>query len=325
VTVYSKISSADVEKRVGAAELSAPPPLTGVCYGGPAAAVKRREVLFYLITKQGGALLALIWCVTQPTGWVEWSGFAVFYVLNLLGINIGFHRYFAHRSFKTSRPMRWVLGVWFQLGGFGSLRSLIADHRRHHACADQPGDPHSPYFDGHGRPLEGRKGFKHAHAGWIFEDTTTDLAIYGKGLLDDPVISFCHRTRIHWYIVSAVLLPALWGYGLGGTGAILGTVLIAGFLRLTAALHGFVLVNSLGHVRGSKSFEAEGEARNNLLVAIVSLGEGWHNNHHAYPRVAFHGHNWREPDPTAWVIMLFERLGLVWDVQRPKKAIPHSA
>jgi stearoyl-CoA desaturase (delta-9 desaturase) len=322
-TGYSSVSGDDAAALTeGTPEVAVavdPPPLFGVHYGGPAAKAKNVEVGFYIVTKQGGAFIALWWIATQHTGWVEWSGFLTFYVLSLLGTDLSFHRYFSHSAFKTSKVIRYALGILMQIASIGSLRTFIADHRRHHACTDRPGDPHSPYFDGHGRPLTGWKGLRHAHYGWALDDTISDLDVYGKGLREDAVISFCHDTRVLWYVVSALVLPALWACAFGGPEYIPGTILIAGFLRMAATLHGFALINSLGHYKGSKPFETGDESRNNWIVAIVALGEGWHNNHHAQPRVAFHGLSWRQPDPTGWVILLFERLGLIWDVQRPKR------
>ncbi len=274
--------------------------MLGVRHGGVASWVKRGEVGFYALTKQGGALIALWWIATHPTGWIEWSGFALFYVLNVLAMNVCYHRYFVHRSFETSLPMRYLLGIWAQLGAYGSLKSWCADHRRHHSRSDRPGDAHSPYFDNYGRPLSGARGLRHAHLGWLFDDSTTDPAIYGKGLADDRVIAFCHRTRFAWYAISVLLLPAAWGFVLGGPAAITGTILIAGFLRMALSLHAIALVNSVGHRYGSQRFEGTGSARNNLFVAIVSLGEGWHNNHHAHPRSANHGMARHEIDVASW-------------------------
>lgn len=288
----------------------------GVRHGGRAAVTKRAEVVFYLITKQGGALVALWWIATHPSGWVEWSGFAFFYVLNMLAFTLCYHRYFVHQGFETSRPMRWLLGIWGQLGVYGSILGWCADHRRHHARADRPGDPHSPFFDGNGRPLSGLKGIRHAHAGWLFNDSTTDLAIFGKGLVDDPVIRFCHRSRFFWYAVSALLIPALWALAFAGPEAIVGTILIAGFLRLTAALHAVAILGSLSHGHGTQRFPSRHKAGNNFLIAILTLGEGWHNNHHAHPRAAIYGTTWREVDLCGWLVVVMERLGLIWNVQR---------
>lgn len=322
-TTYSSVSGVDAvalkDSNQDTPVITDPPSLFGVHIGGARARAKNAEVGFYTITKQGGSFISLWWIATQPTGWVEWSGFFVFYVMGMLGAGLSFHRYFSHNAFKTSKPMRWALGILMQLASFGSLRSHVADHRRHHVLSDKPGDPHSPYFDGHGAPLSRWKGLRHAHFGWAFDDAMSDLDVYGKGLREDPVISFCHDTRVLWYIISAIVLPGLWACAFGGPEHIAGTILIAGLLRMTAMLHGYSLINSLGHHKGKRPFETGDQSRNSWIVAIVALGEGWHNNHHMHPRLAFHGLSWRQPDPIAWVILLLEKLGLVWDVQRPKK------
>lgn len=293
-------------------------PIVGVRHGGRAALFKRVETGFYALTKQGGALVALWWIATHPTGWVEWSAFAVFYVLGILSITLCYHRYFMHRSFETSRPMEYVLGIWGQLGAYGSLRGWCIDHRRHHARSDRPGDVHSPLFDAYGRPLEGLKGFHHSHMGWLFDDSTTDHKVYGKGLVDDPVVTFCHHTRMFWFVISVALLPALWAFALGRPDLILGTILIAGCLRMALNLQFIAMVNSVCHRWGTQRFKGEGESRNNWIVAILTLGEGWHNNHHAHPRSANFGMTWREVDMCTWVIWLFEKLGLIWNVRRTR-------
>jgi stearoyl-CoA desaturase (delta-9 desaturase) len=170
-------------------------PLVGVRLGTRDALSRRREHLFYAAVKQGGAIAAIAYIILFPTGWVEWTGFALFYVLNILGMSIGYHRYFTHKSFETSKPMRYALGALAQGGVYGSLKRWVADHRRHHALSDKPGDIHSPYYDGHGRALDGRKGLKHSHLGWAYDDAMTDMDVYGKGVVGDPVIEWAHKTR----------------------------------------------------------------------------------------------------------------------------------
>ncbi len=293
-------------------------PLLGVHHGGPAARMKRIEVTFYAILKQGGGLVAIWYALTHQTGWAEWSGFLVFYVLGILSMSLCYHRYFMHRAFETSRFMQYVLGIWGQLGAYGSMRLWCIDHRRHHGRSDRPGDVHSPHFDAYGRPISGRKGFRHAHIGWLYDDTTTDAKIYGKGLVDDPVVTFCHHTRFFWFVISLLLLPALWGYYFGGPDAIVGTILIAGCLRMALNLQFIALVNSAGHMFGRQRFKSEGESRNNAFIAFLTLGEGWHNNHHAHPRAANAGMAWYEIDMTNWVIWAMEKTGLIWNVNRVK-------
>ncbi|WP_170304658.1 acyl-CoA desaturase [Croceicoccus estronivorus] len=297
---------------------------SAVRFGGPEAAERRREHLVYAAIKQGGALAALAYIVLQPTSWVEWSGFAFFYVLNILGMSIGYHRYFTHKAFETSKPMRYAFGALAQMGVYGSLKRWCMDHRRHHTLSDQPGDIHSPYVDDYGRPLAGRKGLKHAHLGWAYGEATTNPDMYGKGIVGDPVIEWAHKTRYFWFAVSAVIAPGLWGLAFGGPGAVLGTIMVAGFLRLALALHMIAAVNSFGHRYGYQNFKDLDQARNNLFLGYLTLGEGWHNNHHAHPRGVSTSVRWYEIDASAWVIYALEKLGLVWNVQRPDMhARPH--
>ena len=293
-------------------------------YGTPDAAARRREHLLYAAIKQGGALAALAWIVLRPTGVVEWSGFAVFYVLNILAMSLGYHRYFTHKAFETSRPMRYVLAALAQFGVYGSLRRWCADHRRHHAFSDVPGDIHSPHVDNRGRPIAGAAGIKHAHLGWAYDDVTTNLAVYGKGVVGDPAIEWAHRTRYLWFAVSIVVAPALWGLAWGGPGAVLGTVMIAGFLRGALALHAIAAVNSFGHCNGYQNFAVGDASRNNMWLGYLTLGEGWHNNHHAHARAASNQVRWWEVDMTGWVIAALEAVGLVWNVQRAPARMPDA-
>lgn len=285
--------------------------------GGPEAQARRREYIFYATIRHGGALVALLYIALRSTGWVEWSGFFVFYVLNVLGMSLGYHRYFTHKAFETSTPMRYALGILAQCGMYGSLKLWCADHRRHHLLSDRPGDTHSPYFDDYGRPLSGVPGIRHAHLGWVFGDALTNMRMFGQGIEGDPVIEWCHRTRVFWFVASLIVLPALWGLALGGPDAVLGSIMVAGFLRATAALHAIAAVNSFGHRYGYQNFKGLDESRNNLLLGYITLGEGWHNNHHGMPRAASTQVRPFEIDVSGWVITLLERIGLVWDVQRP--------
>ncbi|MEO1043880.1 MAG: acyl-CoA desaturase [Pseudomonadota bacterium] len=295
----------------------------GVIVNAPLAKAQRKEYFVYTSIKNGGTLLALIWIATQPTDWVIWSAFFLFYCLNVLGESLAHHRYFTHGSFKTSTPMRYALAILAQCGVYGSALYWVADHRRHHSQTDQPGDVHSPFFDGEGKePVSKLKGLAHAHLGWAFDNCSTDMEIYGKGLLEDKVLVFAHKTRWLWLFTSAFFVPALWGWAFGGTwNHVIGTVLVAGTFRMMLGLHAIALLNSVCHYWGYERFKGPHHAKNNWWVALVSLGEGWHNNHHAHPRAATTSTRWWEIDPTYWVIMVLEKLGLVWDVKRmPKDA-----
>lgn len=294
-------------------------PLVGILYNTPSARIKNAEHIFYLFTKNVPALAAIVWIATQPTGWVEWSAFVTFYVMNILSMSIGYHRFFTHKAFDTSRPMRYALAILAQLGIFGSLRRWVAEHRRHHSHSDQAGDIHSPYFDDHGRALSGTEGWRYAHLKWVFNNSMTDEAVFGKGVAEDDAILFVDKYRIPIFFISVLGLPAVWALAAGAdTHTIIGTILIAGFLRCVAALQMIACVNSFGHMYGSKRYSHGGEARNNWLIALLTLGEGWHNNHHAHPRAANAGLAWYEVDMTGWVIKGLEKLGLVWNVRWAK-------
>jgi stearoyl-CoA desaturase (Delta-9 desaturase) len=251
---------------------------------------------------------------------VEWTAFAAFYVMNILSMSIGYHRYFTHKAFETSRPMHYAIAILAQLGIFGSLRRWVAEHRRHHAHSDRSGDIHSPYFDDHGTQLTGFKGWKYAHLGWVFNHSITSEAVYGKGVADDAAILFVDKYRIPIFFISVLVLPTLWALAFGAPEAILGTVLIAGFLRSIVALHAIACVNSFGHMYGSQRYgDGRDQSRNNWWIALISLGEGWHNNHHGHPRAASTRIAWYEIDMTAWVIWTLEKLGLIWNVRWPDR------
>jgi stearoyl-CoA desaturase (Delta-9 desaturase) len=289
-------------------------PLLGVRYNSPAALVKNGEHIFYLFAKNVPALGAIAWIATQPTGWVEWSAFALFYVMNILSMSIGYHRFFTHKAFETSTPMRYAIAILAQLGTFGSLRRWVAEHRRHHAHSDRAGDIHSPYFGDHGEPLTGFKGWKYAHLGWVFNNSITEEAVYGKGVKEDNAILFADKFRIPIFFFSVIGLPAIWALAWGQPQAVFGTILIAGFLRGIVALHAIACVNSFGHIFGSQRFKGD-RSRNNWLIAVLTLGEGWHNNHHGHPRAANTGLAWYEIDMTGWVLRLLEVTGLIWNVR----------
>ena len=292
----------------------------GVIPNSPQAKAEHKEFLVYTSFKNLGTLAAIAWIITQPTGAVEWSAFAFFYVTTMLGHNMAHHRYFGHGAFKTSTPMRYALAILAQFCGIGSALTWVANHRRHHALTDRPGDLHSPFFDGRGKPLQGRKGFAHAQLGWAFDDCSTDMAIYGKGLENDKVLVWAHKTRWVWFWMSGIVLPAAWGYGFGGTWQhALGTVLIAGCMRMVVTLHIISMLNSVCHLKGYRRYDSPGKDRNNVIVALLDMGEGWHNNHHAHPRSANNAAVWWEIDMTYWVIRGLEFLGLVWDVKRMPK------
>ena len=266
-------------------------------------------------------VLALGLVVWQVWGdFLRWSDvvvFAIMYMATGLGITVGFHRYFTHRSFKTSTPVRAVLAVLGSAAIEGPVISWVADHRKHHTFADQEGDPHSPHVD-HGVGWRGAfKGLLHAHVGWLFVHTQRGLRRrYARDLVDDPVVSFVDRKFFVWAVGGLLLAFAL-GWAIGGSlYAGLTGLLWGGAVRMLVVHHVTFSINSLCHFFGRRRFDTDDESRNLLWLAPFSFGESWHNNHHAFPTSAEHGLRKWELDPSALLIRALEKVGLVWDVVR---------
>ena len=245
--------------------------------------------------------------------------FGIVYTATGLGITVGFHRLFTHRSFKTRRSVRATLAILGSAAVEGPIISWVADHRKHHAFSDQEGDPHSPHV-GHGGGIRGTlRGLAHAHLGWLFVHTQRGLKTrYAPDLLKDPIVRFVDRTFLLWVAVG-LLVPFGLGWAIGGTiSSALTGLLWGGLVRMLVLHHVTYSINSLCHFFGRKPHDTGDESRNLAWLAPFSLGESWHNNHHAFPRSARHGLGRFQLDVSAMVIWLLEKLGLAWDVVRVK-------
>jgi stearoyl-CoA desaturase (Delta-9 desaturase) len=253
----------------------------------------------------------------QALHWRDLAIFGAVYVVTGLGVTVGFHRLFTHRSFKTSRALRGIFAALGSAAIEGPVISWVADHRKHHTFSDEQGDPHSPHV-GHGGGWRGTlRGLFHAHMGWLFIHTERGAKErFARDLIDDPVVSFVDRTFLLWAVVG-LAVPFALGYAIGGTlVAGLTALLWGGAVRVFLLHHFTYSINSVCHVFGRRQFATDDESRNVFLLALPTFGEAWHNNHHAFPTSAFHGMRRWELDPSAVVIWALERLGLVWDVVR---------
>ena len=249
--------------------------------------------------------------------WRDLAILAAIYVLTGLGITVGFHRLFTHRSFKTSRVLRGIFAALGSAAIEGPVISWVADHRKHHAFSDREGDPHSPHV-GHGGGWRGTmRGLFHAHMGWLFIHTERGAKRRFAGdLIDDPVVSFVNRTFVLWAVVG-LAVPFALGYAIGGTlVAGLTALLWGGAVRVFLLHHFTYSINSVCHVFGRRRFATDDESRNVFWLALPTFGEAWHNNHHAFPTSAFHGLGRWQLDPSSAVILTLERSGLIWDVVR---------
>jgi stearoyl-CoA desaturase (delta-9 desaturase) len=254
--------------------------------------------------------------VGQPLSMTDVVIFAVMYVVTALGVTVGFHRHFTHRSFKTTRPIRVVLAVFGSAAVEGPVISWVADHRKHHAFSDREGDPHSPHLDG--RPgLRGLLGgLYHAHLGWLFmHDQRGKRSRYAPDLLADPAVRFVDRTFGLW-VLAGLAIPFALGWALGGSlVAGLTGMLRGGAVRMAALHHVTYSINSLCHFFGRRRFATGDRSHNLSWLALPSMGEAWHSNHHAFPTSATHGLGASGVDPSALVIR-GESVGLAWDVRR---------
>jgi len=241
---------------------------------------------------------------------------AAMYVLTAFGITVGFHRLFTHRSFAAVRPLQLTLAVLGQMAVQGPIIDWVADHRKHHAHTDREGDPHSPHL--HGDGLRGvLHGLWHAHMGWLFVNQgQAKRSRHARDLLDDPTLSRISRA-FPIVALAGILLPGLIGLLVhGGIDGFFRGVLWAGLIRIAMVDQSTWAVNSICHVFGTRRFAIDDRSTNVKWLAVLTLGEAFHHNHHAFPRSYRHGLRWWELDPSAWMIAALERCGLATDVVR---------
>lgn len=259
--------------------------------------------------------IALLWdMVVRPA---DIAVLVVMYAIAALGISAGYHRLLAHRAFQTPRPVKLFLAVAGTVAGQGPVLIWCAHHRRHHRLADKPGDPHSPYLDQKPGVRGALQGLWHSHLGWLFnKDLTSDPIRYCPDLARDPDIRFVSNHFVS-IVIAGVVFPGVLAFVLIQTwqGFFTG-MLWGGLVRIFLANHVTYAVNSIGHYYGRRRFATPDESRNVIWLSIPSFGEAWHNNHHAFPKAAFHGFRWWEIDLTAVFIRVLETMGLAWNVVR---------
>jgi stearoyl-CoA desaturase (delta-9 desaturase) len=269
-----------------------------------------------------GFAVAVVLLWHEAVDGVDLAILAVMYTLCTLGGTMGFHRLLTHRSYDTYRGIRLSLAVLGTTSAQGSPITWVANHRRHHAFSDVDGDPHSPHA-GRGEGLLGTlRALWHAHMGWMLDpELRSQTMRYAPDLVRDPGMR-----RISSLFVPIVLgglaVPFLAGFAIKGTlaGGLSG-MLWGGLVRLFLQQHMTYSVNSVAHFMGRRRFDIPDESRNVAWLAIPSLGDSWHHNHHAFPTSARHGLRWWEVDVAGLVIALFERLGLAWDVVRVDREV----
>jgi stearoyl-CoA desaturase (delta-9 desaturase) len=259
--------------------------------------VVRLGLAVAVVTPLVGTVYAMWLLWEEWIGWVELSLFLTLAFIPGLGVTIGYHRLLSHRSFETVSSVKLVLLVLGAMSLPSRPLDFVANHLKHHAHSDREGDPHSPL-----------QGLLHAHVGWLLADTRADRARYCRRYANDRVVNFVDRTAFFWFGVGLALPLAVAGW----EGFVWG-----GLVRVAFSNHVTFAVNSICHSYGSRPFETGDESRNNLLIGLLSAGEGWHNNHHAFPSAASHGMGWRQPDLSGLVIKALAAMGLAWNVKVP--------
>ena len=261
------------------------------------------------------AAIVLFW--NQVVSATDLAILAVMYLITATGVTVGYHRMLTHRSFRTHKPTEYLFAVLGSMAVQGSVIAWVADHRKHHAHTDVEGDPHSPHV-GHGDGVGGvLQGLWHAHSGWLLsEHGRADWQKYAPDLYEDPGMRLINRFFVP-LVMLGLAIPALAGFLLTGTllGAATG-LLWGGLVRVFFVHHVTWSVNSICHFLGTRRFEVDDHSTNVFWLALPSLGESWHHNHHTFPRSAVHGLRRWELDPSAALIWAMERVGLAWNVIR---------
>jgi stearoyl-CoA desaturase (delta-9 desaturase) len=259
--------------------------------------------------------------------WLWGSGFTgthlaillIGFAATSLGITVGYHRLFTHRSFETPATIKATLAILGSMAVEGPLLRWVGTHRIHHYASDQEGDPHSPH--GRGRGVIGiLSGLWHAHVGWLFEPDPPEFERYVCDLRRDPTLSAISKLFPLW-VVTGLLIPALLGglLTMSWSGMVLGFVW-GGLARIFLVHHSTWSINSVCHVWGTRPFRTGDESRNNLILGVLGMGEGWHNNHHAFPTSARHGLRWWQIDSSYYLIKIMSWFGLARKIRLPDAA-----
>ncbi|HEY1572797.1 MAG TPA: acyl-CoA desaturase [Pseudonocardiaceae bacterium] len=265
-------------------------------------------------------MIALVAAIPLAWGWgLSWLDIGLgvaAYTITILGVTVGFHRYFTHGAFKARRWLRVTLALVGSMAVQGPILHWVADHRRHHAFSDREGDPHSPWLFGTS-PVAMVRGFWHAHLGWIFERDLTNQRRFAPDLLADKDIRIVHRL-FGVCTVATLLLPSLiaglvtWSWW-----SALTAFFWAGLVRVAVLHHVTWSINSICHMVGRRPFTARDHSANFWPLAVLSMGESWHNLHHADPTCARHGVGRGQVDVSARLIWMFEKFGWAYDVRWP--------
>lgn len=282
----------------------------------PLSLLPRIITLIAVLTPIAGLVVAMVLTWNNGFDWVQLGLMTSMYMATGLGVTIGYHRFFTHRSFETSRVVQGILAILGSMSVEGPVIRWTAFHRRHHQHSDCDEDPHTPHLHGSGF-LNMTRGFFRAHVGWMFEPTSKKLMSYVPDLHKDKFTRTMSMLFPLWVLLG-LLIPAVLGgvLTLSWSGAMLG-FLWGGLVRVFLVHHVTWSINSVCHIWGTRPFRSHDLSRNNAIFGFLGFGEGWHNNHHAFPTSARHGLRWWEFDMSYIIIWMMARVGLAWNVRVP--------
>ena len=288
-------------------------------HGDERATIQLKVVnLIGVVVPFAGVITAIVLLWNIAFNWIHLLILLGMYLITALGITVGYHRLFTHRSFKTPKAVEVMFSIMGSMAMEGPVLQWVAQHRMHHQHSDNDHDPHSPH--GHDSGVLGSiKGMWHAHMGWFIYKQPRNLDKYTKDLRSLPLIVWMSRLFPVW-VFAGLLLPAVMGglFTMSWMGALWGFIW-GGLVRIFLVHHVTWSINSVCHIWGTRPYNSHDESRNNAVFGVLALGEGWHNNHHAFPTSARHGLRWWQIDLSYVVIWCMSKVGLASEVRVPSK------
>lgn len=283
--------------------------------------LERRVTLATVLLPYAGLVGGILLFWNRGVNRLDLAVFGVMYCVTVLGIGMGFHRLMAHRAYQATTFLKTAIVIAGSMAAQGPVIFWTAVHRRHHSYSDREGDPHSPHLHGEGA-VEILKGLWHSHMGWLFNHELTDWGTYVRDLLHDRLIFKLNRLYFLWIVVGLLLPAAAEGLITMSWQGFARGFLWGGLIRVLVVHHTTWSINSVCHVFGSQPYQVKDHSTNNVILAIPTFGESWHNNHHAFPSSAVHGLEWWQVDITGSMIKLCAMLGLASSVKIARKKQP---
>jgi stearoyl-CoA desaturase (delta-9 desaturase) len=286
--------------------------------------LRRRQHINSAIVTMAGivGVVCAAWLVLagQPVSNAALGLFVLFFLAVGFGVTVGFHRHLTHRSFKAVPSVRATLAILGSMAAQGPPVFWVALHRMHHELSDREGDPHSPNMFGDSL-WQRTRGLIHGYIGWTIRHEVPNANYYARDLLMDPLIAWVNRNYYFWIVAGFVLPAAIGGLATRSWFGAYECFLWGGLIRMFAVHNMIWWITSFAHVLGTREFTTKDLSTNNIWIALPTLGEGWHNNHHCFPNSAVLNFQWWQFDLSGLVIRSLERLGLAWDVNVPSRTL----